>query len=103
MNNVSKRNVFFFFFFFLSLAELVAQVPNGSLLYQYVPKVSGEILIISDNLAKWQLDEEQSDCNLFQFKDLIEDHVKNIRTIVARTNHFNFMAISSYILKCCSI
>ena len=49
MNNVSKRNVFFF----LSLAELVAQVPNGSLLYQYVPKVSGEILIISDNLAKW--------------------------------------------------
>lgn len=89
MNNVSKRNVF------LSLAELVAQVPNGSLLYQYVPKVSGEILIISDNLAKWQLDEEQPDCNLFQFKDLIEDHVKNIRTIVARTNHFNFMAMEN--------
>lgn len=89
MNNVSKRNVF------LSLAELVAQVPNGSLLYQYVPKVNGEILIISDNLAKWQLDEEQPDCNLFQFKDLIEDHVKNIRTIVARTNHFNFMAMEN--------
>ena len=89
MNNVSKRNVF------LSLAELVAQVPNGSLLYQYVPKVSGEILIISDNLAKWQLAEEQPVCNLLQFKDLIEDHVKNIRTIVARTDHFNFMAMEN--------
>ena len=89
MNHVSKRNVF------LSLAELVVQVPNGSLLYHYVPKVSGEILIISDNLVKWQLDEEQPDCNLLQFKDLIEDHVKNIRTIVARTDHFNFMAMEN--------
>ena len=26
---------------------------------------------------------------------MIEDHVKNIRTIVARTNHFNFMAIEN--------